>query len=287
MNPAPFSLESESTPPRESLASATCYTSLIEVFKSGGGTQSTAIAALIIQGRLPKPDFVVIADTGMERETTWQYMDQVTAPALKKIGIEVHRPTREKYAYKHDDLWNGKGTILIPAFTDRTVGQIGKLDGYCSKWWKVEVAQNYLRREFGIKPAQCKNWIGFSIDETKRVFGMMVSDDYKAGRIRLPLVDDVPMKRQHSKDYVTQIMGWPDPPRSACWMCPNMPDAEWKSLTPEEHEKACQKDEAMRERDPNAFLHYSCRPLREVDFDANRDLPGLDDYACSSGVCFV
>jgi len=43
---------------------------MIEVFSSGGGTQSISITALIIQGRLPKPDFTVIADTGREMPTT-------------------------------------------------------------------------------------------------------------------------------------------------------------------------------------------------------------------------
>jgi hypothetical protein len=36
------------------------------LWSSGGGTQSTAIAVLILQGRLPKPDLAVIVDT--ERE---------------------------------------------------------------------------------------------------------------------------------------------------------------------------------------------------------------------------
>lgn len=259
----------------------------IEVFKSGGGTQSTAIAGLIIQGRLPRPDFVIIADTGRERASTWEYMDHVTAPALRAIGIEVHRPKASEYAYTHDDLWNRKGTILIPAFTDRTVGQIGKLDGFCSTWWKTDVAENFLRREYGISPKKCRNWIGFSVDETRRVFRMMATEDYKAGRIRLPLVDDVTMRRQHSIEFVTKVMGWPLPPRSACWMCPNMPDQEWKTLTAEEFEFACQTDERMRLRDPNAYLHHSCVPLREANLDANPELPGLEDYACSSGVCFV
>lgn len=260
---------------------------MIEVFNSGGGTQSTAIAALIIQGRLPRPDFVIIADTGRERGTTWEYMDQVTAPALRKIGIEVHRPTAAQYAYTHDDLWNKNGnTMLIPAFTSRVVGSTGKFDGYCSKWWKVEVTQNFLKREHGIDKGQVRKWIGFSIDELRRALRMMTGEDYKAGRIRLPLIDDVPMKRQHSIDLVTGEMGWPTPPRSACYMCPNQSDEEWQTLTPEEFELACQTDDKMRLRDPHAWLHRSCVPLREVNFDAEPELPGFD-HACSSGVCFV
>jgi hypothetical protein len=36
---------------------------MIEVFSSGGGTQSACISALIVQGLLPKPDIFAIADT--------------------------------------------------------------------------------------------------------------------------------------------------------------------------------------------------------------------------------
>lgn len=48
---------------------------LIEVFSYGGGRQSAGISALILQGRLPKPDLVIIADTEKEKDTTWQYLN--------------------------------------------------------------------------------------------------------------------------------------------------------------------------------------------------------------------
>ena len=37
---------------------------MTNIWNYGGGAQSCAIAVLILQGRLPKPDFAVIADTG-------------------------------------------------------------------------------------------------------------------------------------------------------------------------------------------------------------------------------
>lgn len=268
----------------------TVTTKMIEVFNSGGGTQSTAIAALIIQGRLSRPDFVVIADTGRERASTWEYMNTVTAPALAAIGIEVHRPSRDEYAYRHQDLWNKNGnTMLIPAFTNQTIGSTGKLDGFCSKWWKVEVTENYLKRRFGIKKAEIRKWIGFSLDESRRALRMMVTEDFKAGRIRLPLIQDVPMRRHQSIVLVTKEMGWPEPPRSMCWMCPNQSDDEWMDLyenSPMEFEMACQLDESVREKDPHAWLHSSCVPLRDVVWHREPDLPGFD-RACSSGVCFL
>lgn len=54
----------------------------VEIFSHGGGTQSAAITALIVQGKLPKPDFVCIVDTERERQSTWDYLDAVIRPAL-------------------------------------------------------------------------------------------------------------------------------------------------------------------------------------------------------------
>lgn len=50
---------------------------MTEVFSSGGGTQSAAIAALIIQERLPRPDFAAIVDTEREHPAVWEYHDAV------------------------------------------------------------------------------------------------------------------------------------------------------------------------------------------------------------------
>lgn len=60
-----------------------------ELWSYGGGTQSAAIAALIVAGRLPRPDAVVIADTERERSTTWRYLEEVVAPTLRRIDLDV------------------------------------------------------------------------------------------------------------------------------------------------------------------------------------------------------
>lgn len=55
----------------------------------GGGKQTISIITLILEGKLPKPDLIVIADTGREVKTTWEYLDQVVQPALKTIDLQV------------------------------------------------------------------------------------------------------------------------------------------------------------------------------------------------------
>src|SRR5258708_5922882 len=100
-----------------------------QVWASGGGVQSAAIAALIVSGKIEPPALAVIADTGREQSTTWAYMDRVTGPALKAMGVELHRVQASDFATV--DLYGGKDgdSLLIPAFTNQS-GEIGKLPAF-------------------------------------------------------------------------------------------------------------------------------------------------------------
>jgi hypothetical protein len=256
-----------------------------QVFSSGGGTQSTAIAALIVQGKLPKPDFVVIADTGREAPSTWEYMYAVVAPELAKIGLQVQRISKDEYGCNWGKgIFATSGHLMLPAFSDQT-GEPSKLSGFCSSAWKVEVSDRWLRKLHGLKASHCVKWIGFSLDESKRVHRMMQGEDYKRGLIRFPLVE-LRLKRQDAIREVER-MGWPTPPRSRCWMCPNQSDREWhevKTQWPDKFQEAIELDESIRLRDPHAFLHNSIAPLKDANIDPHDD---LFSASCPSGVCFV
>ena len=261
----------------------------VEIFSHGGGTQSAAITALIVQGKLPKPDFVCIVDTERERQSTWDYLDAVIRPALLTVGLDVHRIRKSEYGSKpphgFDFLSHNENTVLIPAFTSQT-DQTGKMPGFCSKTWKVETMRRYCRESLDVPSAQQKQWIGFSLDESRRAVRMMKGEEYQAGLIRFPLIHDVPLRRQ-AAIAVVEKMGWPTPPRSACWMCPNQGDHEWRDLkanAPDEFAAACALEKEVQAVDPHAWFHKSCVPLGEVDFTAPDD---LFDRACSSGGCFT
>lgn len=188
-------------------------------------------------------------------------------------------PEHRKDWRSHNDK-----TLLLPAFT--TQGEsIGKLSGFCSNTWKVETRERYVREALGVKTKEACNWIGFSLDEVRRAVRMMSGQEYKAGGIRLPLIHDVPLKREQAIQVVKD-MGWPTPPRSACWMCPNQNDDEWRSLSLEEFQLAVELDHRIREDDPFAFLHSSGIPLGQVDFTKPPDLFDGAGY-CSSGGCFT
>lgn len=259
---------------------------LTQVWSCGGGTQSIAIAALIIQGKLPKPDLSVIVDTEREKSSTWEYYDSVLKPELANVGIELHRVAKSQFATV--DLYSVNDEhMLLPAYTTinrKLNGDPGKLSPFCSGEWKFRTVERWLRTQ-GIKKS--RRWIGFSYDESKRINKMVRGQDFKDGLVWFPLVLGVAMRRDDCVKIVTD-MGWPDPPRSACWMCPNQGDAEWRELKekyPDDFQQACDLEDMVRERDPHAFLHSSCVPLRDVDF---AERPGLfTERECSSGMCFI
>ena len=256
---------------------------LKQVFSSGGGTQSTAIAVLILQGKLPKPDFCVIADTGREMPTTFTYFNRWTKPALDAFGVRCAIVTQHWCSDSAKGEFHASGSILIPAFSNQG-GAYSKLPNFCTNEWKVRVVERFLRDQ-GLKRNEWVKWIGFSFDEPRRIQRMMQGEEYKRGLVRFPLME-LQMKRQDSKKLVRDF-GWPEPPRSRCWMCPNQSDREWAEVRvdwPEYWEKAVQLDESIRQRDAHAYLHSSVSPLRTASLEQHDD---LFSGSCPSGECFL
>lgn len=169
----------------------------------GGGTQSVAIACLVADGRLPRPDVIVMADTGYEASETWEYLDRYVRPLL---DVEVVPPT----AYQTTDGLQAKnGSVLMPVFT---AGGAGQLPNYCTNEWKVRPVRRFLRdRGFGPE-APIRTWIGISIDELHRAKPSGVEwQEY-----HYPLLFDVPMRRDECRALVERF-GLPSPPKSSCY----------------------------------------------------------------------
>jgi hypothetical protein len=245
----------------------------------GGGTQSAAIAVLVLQGKLPRPDIIVMADTAREATETWEYLHNVVNPALKEIGLEVEIASHD---LAKKDLWGGKegDTLLMPVYTE---GGEGRLPSYCSAEWKREPVNRYLR-SMGYGPKKpIVQWFGMSVDELQRLNGSTKNWVRNAWPLcfphRLRRIDCVRLV----EDY-----GWPTPPKSSCWMCPHRGNSQWRHLRdnyPQDWESACNLDDEIRRIDPNTFVHRSGVPLREANI--NDDSQQLDLLGCSSGFCFV
>jgi hypothetical protein len=194
---------------------------LPEVWSCGGGTQSCAIAVLIIQGRLPKPDHAVIADTEYEKQSTWDYYEKYLKPGMAEVGVDLVRLKKSEWTERWaKDVINYTGHVLIPAYSLEE-GPVAKLDNICTTGWKVRVIERYLRSK-GIR--KWRTWLGFSVDEPRRWIKKAKNPLY-----RLPLVNEVRLRRSEAISLVKRH-GWPQPPRSACWMCPNHNNDEWRYL---------------------------------------------------------
>ncbi len=78
-------------------------------------------------------------------------------------------------------------------------------------------------------------------------------------------------------------MGWPEPPKSTCWMCPNKRPSHWEHMRgTADWDKAVQFEKEIREKDPDLYLHPQGVPLDEVVEDNSQG-----DMFCDSGLCFV
>lgn len=255
---------------------AHCHESgLPSVWMYGGGRQSIRIATLIIQGKIPTPDVICIADTGREKQSTWDYLSNYVQPALKGIR-EVYVVSKEKYATV--DLWGGadKDSLLIPAFSNIN-GGLSKLSPFCSNEWKARVCDRFLKKELRIK--EFVSWIGFSVDEPLRYKPRKESN---GDSVWFPLVEGVPQTKSQCVQGVMDF-GWPSPVHSACWMCPNQTDNEWLDNSAADQSKAIEFDREIRLKDPNAFLHRSCKPLDQVTF-VRTNKP---KEPCESGLCML
>lgn len=245
---------------------------MTEVWSCGGGMQSAAIAALIVAGKLPRPHLSVIVDTEREKSATWAYSDTVVRPKLASVGVTLSRISKSQFATV--DLYGLNGDLLLPAYT----ADGGKMGGFCSNEWKRRVVMRWLRAQ-GVDA--CRMWIGYSTDERKRV----KAQREKWLQPRYPLLE-LNLSRADCQRVVAEA-GWPPPPRSACYMCPHMTNAEWRDLrdtAPEDFKKAIQVDEMIREDDSNAFVHRSGAPLAVADL--SQPDPQIT-LGCTEGDCFV
>lgn len=227
------------------------------VWSSGGGIQSTAIAALIYKGVLPRPDFAVMVDTGYESAKTIQYIHEIIIPKMAEIGVTFDLVPTERY--HSADIFDKNNGLNIPAFRKNEDGTVDKFSTRCNNSWKVKVLHKYLR-EHGVR--RCVDWVGISTDEARRG---NKSTGLKWIRNAYPLLD-LGYSREDCIQAI-QSVGWPLPLRTSCVFCPLKTNYEWLRLmyeNPEDFARACDLDEKIRERRPDVFLHSTCRPLRDV-----------------------
>lgn len=334
------------------------------IISLGGGVQSTAMFLMACLGQiLPKPMCAIFADTGWERQQTYDMIEYLTEYGEKHgipvytvgkgnirddvLNPELRHPSLPFYintqrlitvqdqrdelenlldaAYPDppsDDLTEPELAIYHEEWEEWHAMKKSELDNFDRRVEKGEITDYYSEPDTAMLRRQCtsdykirpitklvkkltgcnfKNpatqWIGISIDEIQR----MKPPRVKYLKFRYPLVE-MKIGRAQCVQWMKDN-GFPEPTRSSCIGCPFHDDEEWKSLTPEEFEDACQFDEAKRESgmthpktdkvyfSNRVYLHRSMQPLRERPFKekdpSQMSLFDPKDEACDSGHCFL
>ena len=258
----------------------------IHVLNLGAGVQSSCMALMASKGEItPMPVAGIFADTQAEPQSVYDWIGylesqlsfpviRVSKGSLTEASLRHHfRPApRDKETYMRR---------LIPLFGLMPDGTKTAVIGRkCTSDYKIKPIISELRKRFNIKRGQKEQsivqWIGISMDEIQR----MKESDLPWTKHRWPLIEKR-MTRGHCLDWMKDN-GYPAPPRSACFYCPFHSNAEWRNLRnndPLHFLKAIEFEQEIKDaydkHEPtlimDVFLHPSCVPLGEIDFDNDED----------------
>ena len=254
----------------------------------GAGVQSSALALMAKHGEISgkMPDAAIFADTQAEPDDVYDWLDWLEG----ELPFPVHRVTKgdltkDCLTTRTISRGQNKGVShvqnIIPAFGILPDGtKTAAIGRSCTADYKVQQIIRKIRELADIKRGQKEltvtQWIGISWDEIQR----MKQASHKFTQHRWPLIEKR-YTREHCKQWMKKH-GYPEPPRSACYYCPFHSDSEWRRLRddqPEFFSKAIAFDKDLRkvhkEHNPTlkmeVYLHNSCKPLDEIDFDSDTD----------------
>jgi hypothetical protein len=258
----------------------------LRVLGLGAGVQSSTLLLMACEG-LEHLDAAVFADTGRELTATYRHLDWLEGRA-GQAGIPIYRVSRGNL---RDDALAGKPEAWMPLHL-RGGGHRAQARRQCTSNYKIALIKRQVRSlgATADEPAAlCK---GITIDEIGRV----KDSDVLYIRHAYPLIDRR-MTRGDCRLWL-EAHGYPIPPKSACVECPYHDTAGWRAVRaePEAWAEAVAFDRAMRKartgglrsEEVEAFLHFSGRPLEEVDLSTASERGQLDLFGDEcEGVCGV
>jgi hypothetical protein len=270
------------------MPSAVTTTPALRVLSLGAGVQSTTLLMLSAEGRLPKLDAAIFADTGWEPAAVYQHLDRLDREVAQPAGIPILRVSRGNI---RNDALNPNGHFAqMPLYVRGERGSSGMLRRACTADYKVAPIKRQVRQLLGYPhptpvPAgvYAEQWIGISTDEASRA--ARASDDVLYMRNRYPLIGleggtRSGWTRTDCERYL-RANGFPGTPKSACIGCPYHGNAAWRRLRderPTEWADAIEFDASIRAGYARArasgkplrgeaFLHRSRVPLAVAPID--------------------
>jgi 3'-phosphoadenosine 5'-phosphosulfate sulfotransferase (PAPS reductase)/FAD synthetase len=236
--------------------------------------QTTALLVLVAENGWPRPDVILFADTGGEKDGTYTYLRDVARPYAQAHGLNIHtlgaysrspsyRPTLQDYSLMHK---------MVP----------GTFSRWCTEHYKIRA----LRRAYrwlGVT----EEWIGMSSDEPNRLrpsTNPLVTKRY-------PLAEKG-LTRANCAMAITNA-GLPLPPKSGCWYCPFQKRSQWQEMKrnrPGEFAQALFMERNAQGKDGSKKYLPMFGSLESVA--AQDELPGFDEAiedeaGCVTGSCFT
>lgn len=278
------------------------------VLNLGAGVQSTTLTLLAMQGRLIgedgapiKFDCAIFADTQEEPvdpgHSVYAHLEWIRGQVSFPIHVETAGKLGENLVY---GTGAGKRFASIPVFTmNQKTGTVGKIRRQCTREYKIAPIETAIRRKvLGLLPRKwipkdvtIHQYIGISLDEAGRMLKAQKRQREEPVRwvqFHYPLIQQLQWTRGDCRRFLEPLVPH-RVPRSACVFCPFHDNDEWKSIKArggQDWARAVQVDRSLRVKgnvvnrnmDQEMFLHRSCVPLEEIDFDskpamAQDDLP--------------
>ena len=167
----------------------------------GGGVNSTALAVLLCEGKLPQyePFRFVFSDTKDEKDETYAYISEVFVPYLARFGYQLETLSNHEGVLERWQRLKVVGSRTLRSCTDKA---------------KIQPIQRHLREH-----GHPGDWqlIGIDIGEEHRAKPSYESDAWKK---KYPLVE-LEIDRAGC-EAIIRSAGLAIPPKSGCWHCPFM-----------------------------------------------------------------
>jgi hypothetical protein len=264
----------------------------LRVISLGAGVQSTTMALMAAHREIePMPDCAIFADTGAEPQGVYDHLRWITSPNV--LPFPVHIVSGGNLRDHVVGAMAGEHRMdARPPFFNVTGGPINR---QCTTKHKIAPITRRVRDLAEIsrndRAPAVEQWIGISTDEASRM--KPARDAWQVNR--WPLIERK-MSRRDCLGWLDR-RGYPTPPKSACTFCPYRNTENWrkmKSEDPESFADAVAIDKLIRPGMPGSrrpqswFIHYSCRPLDEIDFSTPEERGQLDLFnnECE-GMCGV
>lgn len=144
----------------------------LRVLSLGAGVQSTTLLLMSAEGRLPRLDAAVFADTGWEPAAVYAHLDRLEQQVAVPAGIPVIRTSGGNI--RADALDPAHRFASMPLFVRNLEGTVGMIRRQCTDEYKLKNIKRQVRRLLGYPTGRvprgvfAEQWVGISRDEFTR-----------------------------------------------------------------------------------------------------------------------